>query len=261
VLGRSADAEKYGQLHQDIKAAFRKAYVAADAKIKGDTQAGYALALHFGLLTDEQRPKALAHLLAAIERYKGHASTGIQSTHRMLMELSAAGHHEEAYRLATLRDAPSWGYSIDQGATTIWERWDGFVKGRGFQDPGMNSFNHYALGSVGEWMWRELAGIQLDEQQPGYKHFVIRPRPAGDLKWVKARYDSIRGPIEVEWEIADGVIRFSVAVPVNAAATIHIPTTDPAKVTESGKLVGRAVCEVGSGCYTYCAPYLDGSRR
>jgi alpha-L-rhamnosidase len=179
----------------------------------------------------------------------------------MLMELSAAGRHEEAYRLVTLRDAPSWGYSIEQGATTIWERWDGFVKGRGLQDPGMNSFNHYALGSVGEWMWRELAGIQLDEQQPGYKHFVIRPRPAGDLKWVKARYDSIRGPIEVEWEIADGVIRFSVAVPVNAAATIHIPTTDPAKVTESGKLVGRAVCEVGSGCYTYCAPYLDGSRR
>ena len=95
----------------------------------------------------------------------------------MMLELSRNGRHDEAWRLINLRTVPSWGYMVDMGATTIWERWDGYVKGRGFQDPGMNSFNHWAFGSVGEWVWRELAGINPDDEQPGYKHFVIRPRP------------------------------------------------------------------------------------
>ena len=110
--------------------------------------------------------------------YKGHPSTGIQTTHRMMLELSRSGHHDEAWRLINLRTVPSWGYMVDMGATTIWEHWDSYVKGRGFQDPNMNSFNHPAFGAVGEWVWRELAGINPDEEQPGYKHFFIRPRPA-----------------------------------------------------------------------------------
>jgi alpha-L-rhamnosidase len=259
VLGRSQEAEQYEGLFAAIRTAFQKAYVDAEGRIKGDTQAGYALALHFELLDEAMQAKAVTHLLTAIERYKGHASTGIQSSHRMLLELSARGHHDEAYRLATLRSAPSWGYSIDQGATTIWERWDGYVEGRGFQVPTMNSFNHYALGSVGEWMWRELAGIQPDETQPGYKHFVVRPRPAGDLLWVKARYESIRGPIECHWDITDEVMTLTVTVPANTTATIHIPTTNPERVTESGKLIGRTVHEVGSGRYRYVAPYRAGN--
>ena len=135
---------------------------------------------------------------------------------------------------------PSWGYMVDMGATTIWERWDGYVKGRGFQDPGMNSFNHWAFGAVGEWVWRELAGINPDEDQPGYKHFVIRPRPCGGLTWVKARYDSIRGPIVSEWKIADGRFQLHVEIPANTTATVFVPAKDAAAVTESGKPAAEA---------------------
>ncbi len=178
VLGRKDDAATYRNLAAGIRAAFNRAYVAPDGRIQGDTQAGYALALHFNLLDEPLRPRAVQRLLEAIKRFNNHPSTGMQATHRMLLELTRAGHHDEAWRLVHLRTVPSWGYMVEMGATTMWERWDGYVQGRGFQDPGMNSFNHWAFGSVGEWVWRELAGINPDDEQPGYKHFVIRPRPA-----------------------------------------------------------------------------------
>ncbi len=238
VLGRKAEAATYSRLFKGVKAAFNKAYVAADGHIRGDTQAGYALALHFNLLDASLRPKATEHLLRAIAKYRDHPSTGIQTTHRMLLELSRNGHHEEAWRLVNLRTVPSWGYMVEMGATTIWERWDGYVKGRGFQDPGMNSFNHWAFGSVGEWVWRELAGINPDDEQPGYKHFLIRPRPCGDLAWARARYDGIRGPIVSEWSIAGGQIRLHVEVPANTTATVIVPTSSPAAVSEGGKAGG-----------------------
>ena len=201
VLGRADAAAKYAKLHQEIRTAFNRAYVGPDGTIKGDTQAGYALALSFNLLDEPLRPKAVEHLLAAIARYKGHLSTGIQSTHHAMLELTRNGRHDEAGRLICLRSVPSWGYMIDQGATTIWERWDGYVRGRGFQDPGMNSFNHWAFGAVGEWLWRELAGINPDEQNPGFKHFIHPPSARGRyVTWVNeplrldSRYD--RKPLD-----------------------------------------------------------------
>ena len=130
VLGRSDDAAKYSKLFQDIKAAFNKAYVSPDGRIQGDTQAGYALALHFNLLEEAMRPKAMEHLLEGIRKFKDHPSTGIQSTHRMMLELTRNGRHDEAWRLINLRTVPSWGYMVEMGATTIWERWDAVVKGR-----------------------------------------------------------------------------------------------------------------------------------
>ena len=268
VLGRSDDAAKYAKLFDGIKAAFGKAFVAADGRIKGDTQSGYALALHFNLLDESLRPKAMEHLLAAIKKYKSHPSTGIQSTHCMLLELSGSGQHAEAYRLMNLRTAPSWGYMVEQGATTIWERWDGYVKGRGFQDPGMNSFNHWAFGAVGEWVWRELAGLNPDDDQPGYKHFFIRPRPCGELDWLKSRYESIRGPIQSDWKIAGGRFELRVEIPANTTATVYVPAGDAGSVTESGKPAaeapgvkfltmddGNAVFAVQSGKYEFAAPH------
>ena len=269
AIGREDDAAKYGKLADNIKAAFRRAYVAPDGRIKGDTQAGYALALRFDLLEPTARGKAVEHLLEAIARYKGHPSTGIQTTHRMMLELSERGRHDEAWRLVNLRTIPSWGFMIDQDATTIWERWDGYVPGRGYQGPGMNSFNHWALGSVGEWVWRELVGLNPDDDQPGFKHFILRPRPAGDLTWVRGRYDSIRGPIACNWKIADGRITLDVTVPANTTATVYVPTSDPAQVTESGRPAAEApgvrsvtsaqkngaVYEVGSGRYTFVGPW------
>jgi alpha-L-rhamnosidase len=264
ALGRADAAAKYAKLHQEIRTAFNRAYVGPDGTIKGDTQAGYALALSFNLLDEPLRPKAVEHLLAAIARYKGHLSTGIQSTHRAMLELTRNGRHEEAGRLICLRSVPSWGYMIDQGATTIWERWDGYVRGRGFQDPGMNSFNHWAFGAVGEWLWRELAGINPDEQNPGFKHFILRPRPGAGTTWVNGRYDSIHGTIESRWTLEGDRLTLDVTVPANTTATIYVPAKSAGAVTEGGvplaqapgvKLLrmedAAAVLEVVSGRYAF----------
>ncbi|MCL5096397.1 MAG: family 78 glycoside hydrolase catalytic domain, partial [Candidatus Omnitrophica bacterium] len=236
VLGRQAEADQYGQLFDQIKAAFNKAFVGEDGTIQGNTQAGYALALHFNLLPDALRAKAARHMVDGFARYNGHMSTGIQSSHRLMLELSRDGYHEEACRLVQLRDFPSWGMMIENGATTIWERWDGYVKGRGFQDPGMNSFNHWAFGAVGEWIWRDLAGINPDESQPGFKHFVIHPRPGTGFTWAKGVYDSIRGRIVSDWKIDGDTFTLAVTVPPNTTATVYVPTASAASVREGGQV-------------------------
>jgi alpha-L-rhamnosidase len=268
VLEQTEDAAKYHKLFEDIKAAFNSEYVAADGSIKGDTQAGYALALHFNLLKDAQRPKAVEHLLEAIREYHGHPSTGIQSTHRMMLELSRNGRHDEAWRLINLRTVPSWGYMVEMGATTIWERWDGYVAGRGFQDPGMNSFNHWAFGAVGEWMWRYIAGLNPDDAQPGWKHFLIAPRPGGGVTWSRADYDSIRGRIVCHWRLDGGQLKLQTTIPPNTTATVYVPAKEAAAVKEHdqpaaqaegvqyiGPGDGTAIFEVQSGQYLFTAPW------
>jgi alpha-L-rhamnosidase len=292
VLGREGDMKKYRELFEGIKTAFNKEFVAEDGTITGDTQAGYAIALNFNLLNEAMRPQAVKHLLRAIEEYQGHPSTGLQLTHRMMLELSRSGHHDEAWRIINQRTAPSWGYMIDHGATTIWERWDGYIEGEvtapskvkllkpwydggdgsfegagpwgGFQHPDMNSFNHMSFGSVGEWIWREVAGIHPDDSQPGYKHFLLRPRPAKGLTWSNARYDSIRGPITSEWKIHDGVYHLDVEIPANTTATVYVPAEGveavfegdtPAVEADGVRFVhmeeGAAVFNVESGRYRF----------
>jgi len=184
-----------------------------------------------------------------------------------MLELTRNGYEDEAYRLLNLRTFPSWGFMIENGATTIWERWDGYVKGRGFQNPGMNSFNHWAIGAVGEWMWRHIVGLNPDEAQPGFKHFVVRPRPGGRLTRARGAYDSIRGRIESDWGIEYDTFSLAVTVPVNTRATAYVPTSDTASVREGGKAAGQAegvrflreedgnaVYAVRSGTYEFAAP-------
>jgi len=240
ALGREDDAKRYMELHEGIRAAFQKAYVSADGQVLGETQAGYALALNFNLLDAPLRLKSTRHLLDAIEKYRGHPSTGIQTTLLMLLALSREGSHDEACRLAGLRTAPSWGYMVEMGATTIWERWDGYVKGRGLQNGGMNSFNHCAFGAIGEWVWRMLAGINPDEAQPGYKHVILRPRPGGGLTWVKGRYESIRGPIVSEWTLEKGSFSLVVSIPPNTTASVFVPAKADVAVTEGGLPAAQA---------------------
>lgn len=264
VLGRAEDAERYGSLAAAIRRAFQEAFVGEEGTLRGDTQAGYALALHFDLLPDALREAAVKHLLAAVRRYDGHPSTGIQTTARLLLALSRAGHEETAYELITRRDIPSWLYMVDNGATTIWERWDGYVEGRGYQDAGMNSFNHYAFGAVGEWMFREIVGLSPDESRPGYRRFVVRPRPGGGLTWAEGVYDSIRGRIAVSWSLRGEELSLEVTVPANTTAVIHVPARKGAVLTESGVPVeqasrlklekrteGEAIFEAGSGEYRF----------
>jgi alpha-L-rhamnosidase len=268
VLGKSDDAARYRALFDQIRAAFNRTWVKPDGRIDGDTQAGYALALHFNLLPEELRPAAVRHMVEGFARYNGHLSTGIHATNRLMLELARAGQVAEAYRLVLLRTFPSWGFMIDNGATTIWERWDGYVKGRGFQDPGMNSLNHWALGAVGEWMWRAIVGLNPDDDAPGYARFTVRPLPGGGLSSASGEYDSIRGPIRIAWSIANGRLSLRVAVPPNSSATVFVPTRDAASVTEGGRPAsqasgvqflkseqGAAVYRVGSGSYVFSAAF------
>ncbi len=261
-IDRPDQARRYHELFEQIRAAFNRRFVRPDGHIEGGTQAGYALALNFDLLPESLRPQAAQNLVDEIRRYQVHLSTGIQTTHRAMLELSRHGHADLGWQLLTNRTFPSWLYMIDNGATTVWERWDGYVKGRGFQDAGMNSFNHWALGAVGEWIWRHVAGLNPDTARPGWKHFLIAPRPGGGVTWARGHYDSIRGRIASHWTIENGHFRLQVTVPPNTTATIRVPTSDASKITESGQSArpsrldeGAALFEAGSGTYSFVSPF------
>jgi len=226
LLGNTADATTYTTLANNIKAAFNTAYVnGTTAVVNGNSQSGYALALHFDMLPDNLRALAAQNMNNVIvTTYNTRISTGFNTTLRLMMELTRWGYNQTAYALAESRRMPSWGYSIDQGATTIWERWDGWVAGRGFQDPGMNSFNHYSFGSVTEWFYRVVLGINWDDAQPGYKHFFVKPQPGGTVTWADGTYGSIGGRIASSWRIeTDSTFTESVTVPGNTTADISIP--------------------------------------
>ena len=275
AIGRSDDARHYRELFEQIKNAFDKAYLKADGQIEGNTQSAYALALDFDLLPDAMRPKAIEYLLGGLQRYNGHVSTGIHGTRSLMLELTAEDHNDEAYRLLNLHSFPSWGYMLDMGATTIWERWDGYVADRGFQNhTAMNSLNHVVFGAVGEWMWRNIIGLAPDDSGPGYKRVVIHPRPGGGLTWAKGSYDSIRGRIESGWKIENNHFSLDLTVPPNTTATVYIPASDASQIRESGRAIGdgagvrlvraersSVVFEVSSGSYHFRSPAQSSDER
>jgi alpha-L-rhamnosidase len=264
AIGRHEDAKKYEDLFKGIKGAFYEAYVAPDGRIEGDTQTCYVLALHMDLLPEELRPASAEHLVAAIESEDWHLSTGFVGVGYLCPVLTESGHSDLAYRLLGNETYPSWGYTIRNGATTIWERWDGWTEETGFQSPNMNSFNHYSLGSVGEWLYRYVAGIDLDPTKPGYERIVIRPRPGGGLTRAKGEYDSVRGRIASAWSIEGDRFKLEVIIPPNTTATVHVPAANGARVSEGGGPVEEAehvealradgeeaILSVGSGRYQF----------
>ncbi|MEN6459437.1 MAG: glycoside hydrolase family 78 protein [Thermoguttaceae bacterium] len=266
VLGKQADAEKYDELFGQIKAAFNKAYVAADGRIKGNTQTGYILALAFNLLPEEKRPAAVKYLVENIKARGTHLSTGFVGTSMLMPTLSATGNTPIAYKLLLNDTFPSWGFSIKHGATSIWERWDGWTPEKGFQDPGMNSFAHYSFGAVSQWMFQTVAGI--DTIEPGFQRLKIRPQPGPGIDWVKCSYHSIHGPIAVQWKTADSKLTLAVSIPANTTAIVHLPGTDPAAITEGGRAIadaegvkflrtegGESLFEVPAGAYEFVAPW------
>ena len=267
ATGRNEDAREYRDLNERIKAAFQAAYVFPDGRIEGDTQTCYLLALHMGLLPEDLRSTAAEHLVKSIEREDWHLSTGFASVGYLCPVLTEAGYAEVAYRLLGNETYPSWGYTIKNGATTIWERWDGWTQENGFQSPNMNSFNHYSLGSVGEWLYRYVAGIDLGA--PGYGRIVIRPRPGGNLTHASGAYDSVRGRISSSWKIEDNQFVLETLIPPNTTATVHVPSTDD--VSEGGMPVdkadgveflragkGETVLAVGSGRYEFVGKVVRG---
>lgn len=235
ILNKSAESDSYFQLYQQIVAAFLKKYTKKNGTIVGKTQAGYALALNLDIFPDLIRPQLLKNLLKALKRYKNRMSTGFISTIRLMLELSRWGYNDLAYHFVQTREFPSWGYSIAQGATTIWERWDGYVAGRGFQSKGMNSFDHYAIGAVGEWMYRVMLGINWDEEQPAMKHFYLRPQPGGTIQWVKGAYTSPYGKIAVDWKRSNMNLELNVQIPLNTTATLQLANQANLRIIESGK--------------------------
>jgi alpha-L-rhamnosidase len=263
AIGKGADAQKYRALADAVVAAWVKNFLNEDGSIKESGQTGYALAFTMDLIPPDKRPAAAAHFAKAIEKKNNHLATGFIGTPRLLPGLTRAGQTDLAYRLFLTETYPSWLYQVTLGATTMWERWDGWTPEKGFQDPGMNSFNHYAFGSVGEWMYGTVAGIETDG--PGFKQILLRPQPGPGLDFAKASYHSIRGPIASEWkQHGDGSLSARFIVPPNTTATISIPAKDAARVTESGKPAGespgvkflwfeqgRAVYRVGSGTYEF----------
>jgi alpha-L-rhamnosidase len=219
-LGRRDRAEHYSRLRAGICAAFNAAYVGDDAYIEGDTQTVYLLALHMGLLPHEIRPRAAERLVENIRRNGGHLTTGFVGVGLLCPTLSEAGYGDIAHELLTTDTFPSWGYSIRHGATTIWERWDGWTDDRGFQTPAMNSFNHYSLGSIGQWLYEYVAGIRA--AKPGYEHVLIAPEP-GELEWARATYRSVRGPITSAWRQDGDTFSLEVEIPPNVTATVVLP--------------------------------------
>lgn len=238
VLGKTQEFKYYNALYQSIRNTFIREFIDADGVVKGDTQAGYALALEFDLVPEDLRPKVAKNMVNAVNEYDFRISTGIQTTIRLMNQLSRNGYTEVAYKLLESNRFPSWLYSVDQGATTIWERWDGYVKGRGFQGPGMNSFNHYAIGAVGEWMYKHILGINYDESNPGYRHFIIKPEPGGSLTWAKGSYHSIIGNISVAWQHNSETFSCEITIPANASATLILPMEG--QVTENGIPASKA---------------------
>jgi alpha-L-rhamnosidase len=266
ILDKEQDARRYGALSNEVRAAFNKRFVHEDGTIEGGTQTSYVLALQFDLLPQEFRPRAAAELVQNIQERNHHLSTGFVGTPYINWVLSQMGHLDTAYALLKQTTWPSWLYSVTQGATTIWERWDGWTHDKGFQDPGMNSFNHYAYGAIGDWMYAVIGGIDVDPERPGYKHIIMRPQPGGGLTYATAELQSMHGVIRSAWTQENGRFDWYITVPPNTTAAIYVPARDPSQVTENGRPAedaegvrflcmenGFAVFHVTSGSYNFCS--------
>lgn len=226
VLGMRSEAERYQQLFDEVRQAFQAEFLTARGRLSPNSQTAYAVALRFGLLPDDQRSQAAGRLAADIRSRGYHLSTGFLGTPHLCHVLSEHGRLDVAYRLLFQDTYPSWLYPVKMGATTIWERWDGIRPDGTFQDPGMNSFNHYAYGAIGEWLYEKVAGIRPDPEQPGYRHFILAPQPGERLDWAEAHLDGPYGRISSRWERRANRLRLSFEVPPNSSATTYLPRSD-----------------------------------
>ncbi|HOQ89334.1 MAG TPA: alpha-L-rhamnosidase C-terminal domain-containing protein [Candidatus Hydrogenedentes bacterium] len=253
VIGKEDDAAKYRELREHIRDAFIQAFVGQDGRILDSSQTGYALAFTIDLIPEPLRNAAADRFVEEIAKFKWHLATGFIGTPRLLPALALAGREDVAYRLLLNETYPSWLYQVKLGATTMWERWNGWTPEQGFADPGMNSFNHYAFGSVGQFMYEYVAGVRPLE--PGFGRFIVAPRPGGGLKHASLRYRSIRGEIASKWEALEGDrLRLTVEVPPNTTAVVSLPP-GARNVTMNGTEITGLETEVGSGSWVFEMQY------
>ncbi|MAT69220.1 MAG: rhamnosidase [Planctomycetaceae bacterium] len=271
VLGRDEDARKYGELFERIKAAFQQEFVRPDGEIHGNTQCCYVLAIGYGLVDGEVRAAAARRLVADIESRGWKLSTGFIGTKDLMMVLAEIGRNDVALRLLHQREYPGWLFSIAHGATSIWERWDGWTPQDGFQHPDMNSFAHYSFGAVYGWMAENLGGIRAT--QPAYGQIVIQPAFDPQLDFCEVEYDSIRGPIVSHWRRTDAGRELTVAVPANVTATVRLKNASVDHLLLDGEPIqsstladvrvekhdddAMAEVNVPSGMYHFVAPAAE----
>ena len=236
VLGKDEEAKKYAELHETTLDAFQREYYTETGRIVSETQTGAILSLYFNLAREKDRKRILKTLLTNIENHKNHLSTGFVGTPYICHALSENGAHEMAATLFMKEDYPSWLYAVNMGATTIWERWNSIKPDGTFDESGMNSLNHYAYGSVGDWMYRKVAG--LSQLEPGYKKFQVKPMFVKGIEECGTEFESVYGKIVTNTSCKNGKIHVHVEVPANTTAVIVLPEKEE-------------VHEVGSGVYDY----------
>lgn len=270
ALGKTGDAHMYADLAAKVKAAFNKEFVSETGRVGPNTQTAYVLALHFDLLPEEMRAKAAARLADEVRKAHYHLTTGFVGTPYLCHVLNRFGYTDIAYELLNQESYPSWLYPVKRGATTIWERWDGIKPDGSFQDAGMNSFNHYAYGAIGEWLYRVVAGIDVDPTEPGYQHILFQPQPGGGLTHARATLDSPHGLVTSAWELTEAGLRLNITVPANTHATVRLPAGSLSEVREGGQALAAAVgirsiqivgniviIEVSSGSYEFTTTGLN----
>lgn len=256
ALGRDAEAARFQAMFEKVRAAFQAQWVRPDGRLTVETQTAYLLALAFDLLPSHLRAAAAEHLVANIRALDWHLSTGFVGIGHLNPQLTLAGRADVAYRLLLQESYPSWLFPVLQGATTIWERWDSWTIASGFHKDGMNSFNHYSLGSVGEWLFRHVLGIELDPEVPAYRRFVLQPFVERGLDHALGSYRSIHGEIRSAWRRDGARFEWTVTIPANTSARVHIPCAPGAAIGTDGlAIVERtdafAICEAPAGTYTF----------
>jgi alpha-L-rhamnosidase len=263
ILKNKEDAAKYAQLFARIKDAFQKEFITPNGRLASNTQTAYVLSLAFDLLPDSLKQNAADRLANDVKKFK-HITTGFLGTPLICEVLTKYGYIDVAYSLLLNKKYPSWLYPITMGATTIWERWDGIKPDSTFQDKDMNSFNHYAYGAIGNWLYTAVAGISRSADAPGYKKIIINPHTGGKLSYAKAEYQSVYGKITSSWQIKDDEFILNVSIPPNTSAEVYIPAKDPDRITENSKAINtvkdikfvetksnQSVFLIGSGDYIF----------
>jgi alpha-L-rhamnosidase len=262
ILDKAADAAEFDRRSAAVKDVFQRRFFKLESSMYDNgTQTSSILPLYFGMVPDDFRPAVVQTLVRNIEQKSDHhVGTGLVGAQWLMRTLSDNGQVDLAYRIATQKTYPGWGYMVDQGATTVWELWNGNTA-----DPAMNSGNHVMqIGDLAVWMYEYLAGIRTDPDKPGFRHSIIRPYPAGDLTFVTGTHKTMYGALNSSWKRGQGQFTLDVTVPANTTATVWVPAKDASAVTESGKKAadmkavkfvrseaGNAVFEVESGSYSF----------
>jgi alpha-L-rhamnosidase len=264
VLGHEDDVAKYTELLQNVKAAFMKEYATPNGRLISATQTAYVLALEFDMFPENLRKQAATRIVENIKQFDNHLTTGFLGAAYLCDVLTRFGYADVASGLLLQTTYPSWLYPVKMGATTIWERWDGIKPDSTFEDAGMNSFNHYAYGCIGDWMYRKMVGLDTYEDGVGYKHIKVQPHLTEGFANASASLETYYGKLSNSWKKEAGTITMDVEIPANTMATVFLPASNANDIMEGGKNIsasgdikitgnedGYIVVELGSGAYHF----------